>query len=62
MLFGTLVASLFGNILAAKGINRGGEGILRAGYGNKKGRNFEKPKYYQSQPRFNGVYSGDNLP
>ena len=62
MLLGTLGASLFGNILAAKGINRAGEGILRAGCGNKKGRNFEKQKYYQSQPRFNGVYSRDNLP
>ena len=36
MLLGTLGASLFGNILAAKGINRAGEGILRAGCGNKK--------------------------
>ena len=62
MLLGTVGASLFGNILAAKGINRAGEGILRAGFGNKKGRNFEKQKYYQSQPRFNGVYSRDNLP
>ena len=24
--------------------------------------NFEKQKYYQNQPRFNGVYSRDNLP
>ena len=24
--------------------------------------NFEIQKYYQSEPRFNGVYSGDNLP
>ena len=23
--------------------------------------NFERQKYYQNQPRFNGVYSGDNL-
>ena len=35
MLFGTLAASLLGNILAEKGINRAGEGIVRAGYGNK---------------------------
>ena len=40
MLLGTLGASLLGNILAGKGINkkgrgmnRAGEGILRAGYG-----------------------------
>ena len=37
MLLGTLGASLLGNILAGKGINRVGEGIVRAGYGNKKG-------------------------
>ena len=45
MLLGTLDASLLGNILAGKGINRTGEraiakrqdrGIVRAGYGNKK--------------------------
>ena len=24
--------------------------------------NFEIQKYYQEEPRFNGVYSGDNLP
>ena len=44
MLLGTLVASLLGNILAGKGINRAGkgkginrasEGIVRAVYGNK---------------------------
>ena len=47
MLLGTLGASLLGNILAGKGINRGGEGaiakrqgrgIVRAGYANKKVR------------------------
>ena len=32
MLFGTLVASLLGNILAGKGMNRAGEGFIRAGY------------------------------
>ena len=30
------VASLLGNILAGKGINRAGEEIIRAGYGNKR--------------------------
>ena len=24
--------------------------------------NIEKQKFYQNEPRFNGVYSGDNLP
>ena len=35
MLLGTLGASLLGNILSGKGINRAGEGILRAGCGSK---------------------------
>ena len=36
MLLGTLGESLLGHILAGKIINRAGEGIIRAGYGNKK--------------------------
>ena len=36
MLLGTLGGSLLGNILTGKGINRDGEGIVRAGYGNKE--------------------------
>ena len=90
-----LGASLPGNILAGKGIDRAGEGVVRAGYGrhslnsstsykNKKGEknkkketriwkqneflipphpltNFEIQKYYQNEPRFNGVCSRDNL-
>ena len=36
MLLGTLSASLLGNILAGKGINRAEEGVVRAGYGNKR--------------------------
>ena len=42
MPFGTLGASLLGNILAGKGINRAGEGIVRAGYGHKKGQKNNK--------------------
>ena len=38
ILLGTLGASLLGNILAGKGINRAGEGVIRVGYGNKKGK------------------------
>ena len=34
MLLGTLAASLLGNILAGKGMNRTGEGFIRAGYGS----------------------------
>ena len=89
-----LGASLPGNILAGKGIDRAGEGVVRAGYGrhslnsstsykNKKAEktrkktriwiqneflipphpvtSFEIQKYYQNQPRFNGVCSRDNL-
>ena len=36
MLLGTLDANLLGNVLAGKGMNTAGEGIVRAGYGNKK--------------------------
>ena len=38
MLLGTLGANLLGNMLAGKGINRTGEGFIRAGYGSKKKR------------------------
>ena len=45
MLLGTSGASLLGNILAGKGINkkgrgmnRAGEGIVSAGYGNKSNK------------------------
>ena len=53
MLLDTLGASLLGNILADKkinrtgkgwGINRAGEGIVRAGYGNKKSKKENKKK------------------
>ena len=43
-----LGASLSGNILAGKGINRAGEGIVRAGYGNKKVRKTTTTKKKQS--------------
>ena len=39
MLLGTISANLSGNILTDKGINTAGEGVIRAGYGNKKGDN-----------------------
>ena len=38
ILLGTLGASLLGNLLTGKGINRAGEGIVRAGYGNKNNK------------------------
>ena len=40
MLIGTLGASLLGDILEGKEINRAGEGVTRAGYGNKDKMNF----------------------
>ena len=55
MLLGTLGAGLLGNILAGKGAietshgrgtNRAGEGIVRAGYGNKKSQKNNKTDFY----------------
>ena len=48
MLLGTLQASLFGNLLS-------GKGTVRAL------TNFEIKEYYENEPKFNGVYSRDNL-
>ena len=74
MLLGTLGASLLGNLLTGgKGIMRAGEGIMRAGERIKKKKlksllpfhpltNFDIMDYYKNEPRFNGVYSRDNLP
>ena len=66
MLSGTLGASLLGNTLAGKGIHRtrkgkgidrAGEGIVRASYGflipSHPLTNFEIQKYYKNKPRFN---------
>ena len=77
MLLSTLGASLLGNLLTGKGIVRAGygynlnkgKGIERAGYGNHSIHliqphpltNFEIQKYYENEPRFNGVFSRDNL-
>ena len=44
LILGMLGASLSGNILAGKGINRAGEGIVRAAYGNKKRSKKEQQK------------------
>ena len=72
-----LSKGLFGKgvIRAGEGTIRAGEGIIRAGYGSKRPSlkifltlpphpltNFEIQEYYQNEPRFNGVFSGDNLP
>ena len=71
MLLGTLGARLLGNLLT------GGKGMMRAGE-EPKARELKKPlnsllpfhpltnieinEYYINEPRFNGVYSRNNLP
>ena len=70
MLLGTLGASLLGNLLTGKGTVRAGEGTTRARKGIIKKAlmprhpltNFVIREYYESEPRFNGVYSRHNLP
>ena len=71
MLLGTLGASLLGNLLTGgKGIMRAGDGIVRAGVKKKLNSllpfhpltNIEISEYYENKPRFNGVYSRNNLP
>ena len=74
-LLGTLGASLLGNLLTGgKGIMRSGNGIVRAGAGKGSKKklnsllpfhpltNIEINEYYKNEPRFNGVYSRNNLP
>ena len=75
ILLGTLGESLFGNLLTGgKGIMRAGDGIVRAGEGSGSKKklnlllpfhpltNIEISEYYKNEPRFNGVYSRNNLP
>ena len=74
MLLGTLGAILLGDLLtkklSGKGTVRAGEIFLRAGEGIKKKAltlphpltNFEIQEYYKNEPRFNAVYSRNNLP
>ena len=74
MLLGQLGASLLGNLLPGKGMMRAGEGIVREGEGSgsKKNKlnslfpfhtltNIEINEYYKNEPRFNDVYSRNNL-
>ena len=73
MLLGKLGAGLLGNLLTGgKGIMRAGDGIVRAESRSKKKLNLLLPfhpltnieisEYYKNEPRFNGVYSRNNLP
>ena len=57
ILLGTVGASLLENLLTGKGVKKSkscnihGQGLT----------SFEIQKYYQNEPKFNGVYSRDNL-
>ena len=70
MLLGTLGAFLLGNLLSGKGLYKTGYGICKSGYGLKKKSltpfhplsNYKIQDYFRDEPRFNGVYSRDNLP
>ena len=76
MSLGTLGASFLGNLLAGKGIVRADFGNKKKKKRNCKSwlwkrmgflmpphplSNFETQKYYQNKPRFNGVFSRNNL-
>ena len=69
-LLGTLCASLLGNMLAGKEINRAAERRTKACYRSWFKKiiilphpltNFEIQNYYHNEPRFNEVYSRYNL-
>ena len=68
MLLGTLNNSSLGNTLTGKGVMRAEKSFVKAGIGyNNMDINFQVSciritKYSNYQPRFNGVYSKDNLP
>ena len=72
-LLGNLLTGGKGIMRADDGIVRTGDGIVRAGEGSKKNNlnlllpfhpltNIEISEYYANEPRFNGVYSRNNLP
>ena len=72
-LLGNLLTGGKGIMRAGDRIARAGDGIVRAGEGSKKNPlnlllpfhplpNIEKSEYYKNEPRFNGVYSRNNLP
>ena len=71
MLLGTLGAYLLGNLLTGRGFVRAGEGNIRGGCSSSMKKaliqphpltNFEIKDYYENEPKFNLVYSRDNLP
>ena len=71
----SLLGDVLSKGLSGRGVIRAGEGVIRAGYGSKRSSlkkiltltphpltNFEIQEYYQNEPRFNRVFSRDNLP
>ena len=71
----SLLGDVLSKGLSGKSVIRAGEGTIRAGCGSKGSSlkkmltlpphsltNFEIQEYYQNEPRFNGVFSRDNLP
>ena len=60
MLLATLGAGLLRNLLPGTGTIRAGEGTVRAVQPHPL-TNFEIQKYYQNEPKFNDVYSRNNL-
>ena len=71
-LLGKLLTGGKGMMRADEGIVRAGDGIVTASEGSKKKLNLLLPfhpltnmeisKYHKNEPRFNGVYSRNNLP
>ena len=74
-LLGNLLSGGKGSVASkakGEGIMHAGDGIVRAGSGSKKKlnllllfhplTNIEISEYYKNEPRFNGVYSRNNLP
>ena len=65
ILLGALGAGLLGVLLTVKDTIRASEGKIKAGEGTIRAPslpNFKIQKYYQNKPKFNGVYSRNNLP
>ena len=71
----SLLGDVLSKGLSGKSLFRADEGTIRAGYGSKRPSlknfltlpphpltNFEIQEYYQNEPRFNGVFSRNNLP
>ena len=72
-LLGNILTGGKGMMRAGEGIVRAGDGIVRAGEGSGSKKNLnsllpfhpltniEISEYYKNEPRFNGVYSRNNL-